>query len=94
MHFFLVSEYSSSVTLVSGTRDFGGSESGRNSRVYLLKAMIALGAKGDWDFRISDLVKTLMKLIFNPCGEFRCARRAQLAKSTLFTSTLVRLGSF
>ena len=29
------------------------------------------GAKGDWDFRISDLVKTLMELIFNPCGEFR-----------------------
>ena len=27
--------------------------------------------KGDWDFRISDLVKTLMELIFNPCGEFR-----------------------
>ena len=24
------------------------------------------GAKGDWDFRISDL-----ELIFNPCGEFR-----------------------
>ena len=31
-----------------------------------------VGAKGDWDFRISDLVKkTLMELIFNPCGEFR-----------------------
>ena len=30
-----------------------------------------MGAKGDWDFRISDLVKILMKLIFNPCGEFR-----------------------
>ena len=30
-----------------------------------------MGAKGDWDFRISDLVnKTLMELIFNPCGEF------------------------
>ena len=27
-------------------------------------------AKGDWDFRISDLVKTLLELIFNPCGEF------------------------
>ena len=25
----------------------------------------------DWDFRISDLVKTLMELIFNSCGEFR-----------------------
>ena len=29
------------------------------------------GAKGDWDFRISDLVKTLTKLILNPCGKFR-----------------------
>ena len=29
-------------------------------------------AKGDWEFRISDLVKkTLMELIFNPCDEFR-----------------------
>ena len=32
---------------------------------------ITLLAKGDWDFRISDLVKTLMELIFNACGEFR-----------------------
>ena len=31
-----------------------------------------MGAKGDWDFRMSDLVKkSLMELIFNPCGEFR-----------------------
>ena len=31
------------------------------------------GAKGDWDFWISDLVKNLMELIFNlwPCGEFQ-----------------------
>ena len=30
------------------------------------------GTKGDWEFRIFDLVKeTLMELIFNPCGEFR-----------------------
>ena len=29
------------------------------------------GAQCDWDFRISELVKTLMELIFNPCGEFR-----------------------
>ena len=29
------------------------------------------GAKGDWDFRIFDLLKTLMELKFNPCGEFR-----------------------
>ena len=27
--------------------------------------------QGDWDFRISDLVKTLMELIFNPCAEFQ-----------------------
>ena len=27
--------------------------------------------KGDWDFRIFNLVKPLMELIFNPCGEFR-----------------------
>ena len=26
---------------------------------------------GDWDFQISDLVKTLMELIFNTSGEFR-----------------------
>ena len=30
-----------------------------------------MGTKGEWDFQISDLVKTLMELIFNPCGEFR-----------------------
>ena len=39
--------------------------------------------------------KTLMELIFNPCGEFWCeVQRAQLAKSTLLTSTFVPLGSF
>ena len=39
--------------------------------------------------------KTLMELISNPYGEFRCeGRRAQLAKTTLLTSTLVPLGSF
>ena len=36
-----------------------------------LMIIFALGAKGDWDFRISDLVKTLMEMIFNPCGEIR-----------------------
>ena len=35
-----------------------------------------------------------MELIFNPCGDFGEAHRAQLAKSTLLTSTLVPLGSF
>ena len=29
------------------------------------------GVKGYWDFRISDLTKTLIELIFNPYGEFR-----------------------
>ena len=28
-------------------------------------------AKGDWEFRLSDLVKTLMELVFNPCGDYR-----------------------
>ena len=32
---------------------------------------VLMGAEGDWDFRISDLSKTLMELIFKPCGEFR-----------------------
>ena len=44
-------------------------------------------AKGDWDTRISDLIK-------NPVVNFGEVRRAQLAKSTLFTSKLVPLGSF
>ena len=30
-----------------------------------------MGAKDDCEFRISDLVKTLLELIFKPCGEFR-----------------------
>ena len=38
---------------------------------HLSHPKIDRGAKGYWDFRISDLVKTLMELIFNPCGEFR-----------------------
>ena len=40
-------------------------------------------------------LKTLMELVFfNTCGEFRCeVLKAQLAKSTLLTSTLVPLGS-
>ena len=39
--------------------------------------------------------KTLLELMFNPRGKFRCeVRRAQLAKSTLLTSSLVHLGSF
>ena len=30
-----------------------------------------MGAKGDWDFRISDLVKNPDGTVINPCGEFR-----------------------
>ena len=33
--------------------------------------------------------KILLELIFNPCDNFSKVRRAQLAKSTLLTSTLV-----
>ena len=39
------------------------------------------------------LSKTLMELIFNPCGEFRWSPEDS-ANSTLLTSTLVPLGSF
>ena len=38
--------------------------------------------------------KTLTKLILTPVANFGEVRRAQLAKSTLFTSTLGPLGSF
>ena len=38
--------------------------------------------------------KTLMELIFNPVVNFGEVRRAQLAKSTLLTSSLMPLGSF
>ena len=53
-----------------------------------------MGAKGDWDFRISDLV-------INPNGEYLTSivnfgevRRDQLAISTLLFSMLGPLGSF
>ena len=38
--------------------------------------------------------KTLMELAINSCGELSEVWWAQLAKSTLLTSTLVPLGSF
>ena len=38
------------------------------------------GAKGDWDFRISDLVKTLVEMIFNPRGELRCNPEAPVSR--------------
>ena len=55
-----------------------------------------MDAKGDSDFRISDLVKkTLMELIFlTPVVNFGEVRRAQLAEFTFLTSALVPLGSF
>ena len=49
-----------------------------------------MGTKGDWDFRISDLVKNPDGIVVN----FGEVRRAQLSKSTLLTSSLVPLGSF
>ena len=30
-----------------------------------------MGTKGDWDFRISDLIKNPNGTNINPCGEFR-----------------------
>ena len=59
----------------------------RNLVQYLYSTISVEGAKGDWDFRISDLVK-------NPVVNIGEVRRAQLAKSTLLTSSLVPLGSF
>ena len=41
------------------------------SPVIVFFYFVILGRKGDWNYWISDLVKTLMKLIFNPCCEFR-----------------------
>ena len=37
-----------------------------------LQVNMKVGAKGDWDFRISDLVKNPDGTDINPCGEFRC----------------------
>ena len=34
-----------------------------------------MGAKGDWDFRISDVV-----LIFNPCTEFRLRQEVPVSQ--------------
>ena len=33
--------------------------------------IVHIWVKGNWDFRISNLVKSLMELMFNPCSEFR-----------------------
>ena len=55
-----------------------------------------MGTKGDWDFRISDLVKKnpWWNWYLTPGANFGEVRRTQLAKSTLLTSTLVALWSF
>ena len=48
-------------------------------------------------FRVSGCLmwsKILMELLFTPMVNFIEVRRAQLAKSTLLTSTLVPLGHF
>ena len=39
--------------------------------IIIIIIIIINGTKGDWNFRISDLVRTLNELIFNPCGEFQ-----------------------
>ena len=76
---------------------------GQNTLMVMMTAMMVVvmmmntrvGAKGDWDFRTSDQLK-------NPDGtdnltpvvNFDEVRKTQLAKSSLFTSTLVPLGYF
>ena len=51
-------------------------------------------AKGDWDFRISDLVKNPDGTDITPVVNIGEVRRAQLAKSTLLTSTIGAPGIF
>ena len=41
------------------------------SMLYFFRSVSYLGAKGDMGFPIFDPVKTLMELIFNPCGEIQ-----------------------
>ena len=47
---------------------------------FLFITILPQGAKGDSDFRISDLVKNLMGLIFNPCGEFQRSPEGPVSK--------------
>ena len=54
---------------------------------------VILGAKDDWNYRISDLAKTLMNWYLTAVVNFGEVKMAQLAKSTLLTSTLVLLRS-
>ena len=53
-----------------------------------------MGAKGDWDFRNSDLDKNPHGIVITPVMNFGEIRRAQLAKSTRLTSMLLPPGSF
>ena len=54
-----------------------------------------MGAKVDWDFRISDLVKNPDGTdILTPVVNFGEVWKDHLAKAILLTSKLVPLGSF
>ena len=44
------------------------------------RGIISTRTKGYWDFRISDLEKTLMELIFNPCDEFQWGPKGPLSE--------------
>ena len=57
--------------------------------------MIIMGAKGDWNFRISDLVKNPDGTHYlTPVVNFGEVRRALLPKASLLSSMLGPLGSF
>ena len=49
-------------------------------RTLMMMMIFILGENGDWDFRISDLVKTPMEQIFNLCGEFRWSLEGQVSQ--------------
>ena len=51
-------------------------------------------AKGDWDFRISDLIKNPDETYLTPVVNFGELRWAHLGKYALLISTLGPLGSF
>ena len=55
----------------------------RNTKVCMLILFTynqLCGVKGDWDFRISALVKNPDELIFNPCYEFRCCPQGPVSQ--------------
>ena len=43
--------------------------------------MIYMGGKGDWDFRISDLVKNPDGTVINPCDEFRSSPEGPISQT-------------